>query len=260
MICAPGGIGPGRPLRVHVVGNSAAVMVEPEHGPRDGGVYAEQLPGLLAARGIPCVVTCSATWMGRIDEHLRRYERDVRNTFPDVLVVNVGVLEAQPAVLPASVVRHLQTWRRSSRRTALRYRRHVAPHLWRALRGYQRWAAAHAGDRTHRLGPQRFATDVRRLVDLVRKDCGSLVLLLDIDPPGARVEHWLPTVSARVAHYNDLLAGVAASYDEHVRLVRAGATVTDPASELPDGLHRSSAAHGTTARLLADEISAWLAS
>lgn len=260
MIAAPAGIGPDRPLRVHVVGNSAAVMVEPEHGPRDGGTFGEQLPGVLAARGVPCIVTNSGTWMSRINEHLPRYETDIRNHFPDVLVINFGMLEAQPAVLPLRLARHVLTWERSSRPLALRYREHVVPPLWRGLRRFQRWASAHDGGRTHRLGPQRFATDVRRLVDLVRKDCGALVLVLDIDPAGERVEHWLPTTGERVRSYNRILAEVTASYDEHVRLVRAGAAISDPATELPDGLHRSSAAHGVTARLLADEIRSWLAS
>lgn len=259
MISPPTALEAARPLRVHVVGNSAAVMVEPEHGPRDGGVYGEQLAGILADRGTSCVVTTSATWMSRIDEHLPSYERDVRNRFPDVLVINFGILEAQPAVLPLRLARHLMTWQRSSRPTALRYRARVVPPVWRTLRRYQRWASAHDGGRTHRLGPGRFATDLRRLIDMVRKDCGSLVLVLDIDPVGDRVEHWLPTTRARVAAYNEVLATVTASYDDAVRFVRAGATVTDPATELPDGLHRSAAAHAVTAGLLADEICRWLA-
>lgn len=259
MLAPPTDLGPHRPLRVHVVGNSAAVMVEPEHGPRDGGVYGEQLVGLLADRGTPCVVTWSGTWMSRINEHLPWYERDIRNRFPDVLVVNFGMLEAQPAVVPLALARHLLTWRRTSRPLAVRYRERVAPRLWRQLRRYQRWASTHDGGRTHRLGPHRFAADLRRLIDMVRKDCGSLVLVLDIDPPGDRIEYWLPTTAARVAHYNEVLGEVTASYDDHVRLVRAAATVTDPDAEIPDGLHRSVAAHGRTAALLADEICRWLA-
>ncbi|MGB8651108.1 MAG: hypothetical protein WCD35_10655 [Mycobacteriales bacterium] len=260
MIIRPTGIGPARPLRVHVLGNSTAAMVEPEHGPRDGGVYGEQLVRLLAERGTPCVVTSSSAWMSMVSEHLPRYEQDVRNRFPDVLVLNLGVIESQPGVLPLGVTRHLLTWNRSSRRPAELYRARVAPTLWRGLRGWQRWASSRDRGRTHRLGPRRFTTDLHRLIDLVRKDCGSLVLVLDIDPPGDRVEHWLPTARARAAHYDQLLEQVAYSYDEHVRFVRAGALLTDPAAQLPDGLHRTAEAHGTTAALLADEICRWLES
>ncbi|MCW2779401.1 MAG: hypothetical protein JWN17_3126 [Frankiales bacterium] len=258
MIAAPTRLGPDRPLRVHVVGSSAAVLVEPQHGPRDGGTYGEQLAGVLGGRGVPTTVSHAGRWFGRVCDLLPHYERDVRDRFPDVLVVNFGMAECQSNALPYSVVRHLTTWDRSSRPAALLYREKVAPRLWRPLRDYQRAAAAR-DTRTHRLSPARFVADTTRLVELVRKDCGSLVLLLDVDPPGDRVEHWLPGTRARAAAYTELLAGVADRYDDTVRLVRAGAALTDPAVELPDGLHRSPAGHARTAALLAEEVLSWLA-
>lgn len=258
MISPPTGLGPGRPLRVHVLGSSCAVLVEPEHGPRDCGTYGEQLVPLLAARGIPAVVSHAGTWFGRVCDALPHYERDVRDHFADVLVVNYGMAECQSDLLPTAVVRHLTTWHRTSRPGARAYRSKVVPVVWRQLRRYQQWAAAHDDGRTHRLNPRRFVTDMTRVIDLVRKDCGPLVLLLDIDPPGERLEHWLPGTAARVARYNALLADIAGRYDDAVRLVPASATLTDPATELPDGLHRSVAGHGLTAALLADEITAWL--
>lgn len=245
-------------LKVHVLGSSAAVLVEPQHGPRDGGTYGEQLARLLTERGTPTTTTHAGTWFGRVSDTLRSYERDVRDHFPDVLVVNFGVVECQSDVLPTWLVRHLTTWHRTSRPGAHLYREQVARRVWPVLRDYQRWASARDASRTHRLRPERFVADLRRTIDLVRKDCGSLVLLLDIDPPGDRVEHWLPGTQARAARYNALLADVAASYDDDVRLVRAGAALTDPATHLPDGLHRSVEGHRLTAKLLADEITSWL--
>lgn len=50
MIAPPMGLSLQRPLRVHVLGSSASVLVQPEHGPRDGGTYGEQLVPLLAQR------------------------------------------------------------------------------------------------------------------------------------------------------------------------------------------------------------------
>lgn len=258
MISPPTNLGPGRPLRVHVLGSSAAVLVEPDHGPRDGGTYGEQLRDLLAAQGIPTVVSHRGTWFGMVRQAIAGYERDVRDHFPDVLVVNYGMAECQSNALPYAVVRHATTWHRTSRRGAGWYRRAVVPRVWRVLRGYQRWANAHDADRTHRQSPRRFTEDLRRVVDMARKDCGCLVLLLDIDPPGSRVEHWLPGTTRRVERYNALLAEVADGYDDDVRLVRAGALLTDPATNLPDGLHRSPAGHAVTAGLLAEEVVRWL--
>lgn len=247
-----------RPLRVHVIGSSAAVLVEPQHGPRDGGTYGEQLGPMLADEGVPTVVTHAGRWFGQIHEYVSRYERDVRDPFPDVLVIHFGMAECQSDVLPSRIVRHFTTWERTSRRSAEVYRRRIAPRVWRVLRTYQRAVGARDHDRTHRLRPHRFVADYRRIIDLVRKDCGSLVLLIDIDPPGDRVEHWLPGTARRVAAYNRLLAEVADGYDDDVRLVPSSQHLTDVASELPDGLHRTPAGHRITARLVADEILAWL--
>ena len=256
-ITPPTRLGPERPLRVHVVGNSAAVMVEPAHGPRDEGTYGEQLVTMLADAGVPTTVTHAGRWFGLVDEFVSRYERDIRDPFPDVLVLHFGMAECQSNVLSRRIVRHVTTWERTSRRTALAYRNRVVPPVWRVLRRYQRWAAAH-DDRTHRLGPRRFRADYSRLIDLVRKDCAPLVLLVDIDPPGDRVEHWLPGTARRALAYNAILADIAASYDDGVRLIRASETLTDVKLELPDGLHRTPAGHRLTARLVTDEVLDWL--
>lgn len=259
MIAPPTQLSAVRPLRVHVLGSSASVLVEPQHGPRDGGTYGEQLAALLTARGTPTTTSHAGTWFGRICDTVPHYERDVRDHFPDVLVLNFGMVECQSDALPVWVVRHLTTWHRTSRAGTTLYREQLARRAWLVLRDYQRWASRYDAGWTHRLRPSRFVADLRRTIDLVRKDCGSLVLLLDIDPPGERVEHWLPGTAARAARYNDLLAQVADGYDDSVRLVRAGAQVTDRASQVPDGLHRSADGHAATAAVLADEITQWLA-
>jgi lysophospholipase L1-like esterase len=254
----PTALTPDRPLRVHVLGSSAAVLVEPHHGPRDGGTYGEQLRDLLVSQGIPTVVSHRGTWFGMVRQALAGYERDVRDHFPDVLVINYGMAECQSNALPYAVVRHATTWHRTSRWGAAWYRRHVVRRVWKVLRTYQRWACAHDNDRTHRQSPRRFVEDVRRIVDMTRKDCGSLVLLLDVDPPGPRVEHWLPGTTRRAERYSALLGEVADSYGDDVRLVPAGALLTDPEAHLPDGLHRTPSGHLVTARLLAEEITRWL--
>jgi hypothetical protein len=258
VIVPPTRLGPNRPLRVHVVGNSTAVLVEPTHGPRDLGTYGEQLPTILGEQGIPTVTTHTGRWFGMVHEVLPRWEVDIRDRFPDVLVVNYGIVECQSNVVPSWLARHTGTWDRTSRRGAAWYRRKVTPPVWLAARRLQRWASAHDHGRTHRLSPRRFETDVRRLIDLARKECGSLVLLLDIDPVGARLEHWLPGTTQRALRYNESLAKIAGSYDDGVRLVRAGLELEDPETLIPDGLHRTVEGHGMTAALLASEIREWL--
>jgi hypothetical protein len=259
LVTPPSRVDRDRPLRLHVIGSSVAVMVAPSHGPRDEGTYGEQLVAMLADAGVPTTVSHACRWFGRVNEFIPRYERDVRDPFPDVLVVNFGVIECQSDLLPTRLVRHFTTWERTSRFGAGFYRRRIAAPAWRVLRSYQRVVSRLDRGGTHRLRPGRFVADLRRIIDLVRKDCGPLVLLLDIDPPGGRVEHWLPGTADRVKRYNRLLAGIADSYDDGVRLVRSSESLSDLAAELPDGLHRTPAGHRLTARLVTDEVLAWLA-
>jgi hypothetical protein len=258
VISPPTRLGPHRPLRVHVVGNSASFLVEPTHGPRDLGTYGEQLEWLLGEQGVPTVTTHTGTWFGMVHNVLSRWETDIRDRFPDVLVLHYGMAECQSNAVPSWLIRHTGTWYRTSRRGAKAYRRWVAGPLWRSARRLQRWTSTVDRDLTHRLSPRRFETDMHRVIDLVRKECGSLVLLVDLDPVGPRVEHWLPGTTRRAAHYQAILAAIADSYDDAVRLVPAGAQLVDVDTYVPDGLHRTAAGHTLTARLLAEEITRWL--
>jgi lysophospholipase L1-like esterase len=249
-----------RPLKVHVLGSSAAVFVEPAHGNRDdGGTYGEQLAQHLTEAGVPTVTTHTGIWFGMVKLALPRYESEVRDRFPDVLVINFGMAELQSNALPYSVVRHVTTWHRTSRRGAGFYRHRLLPRAWKVLRAYQRWAGRLDKDVTFRQRPASFLADLRRIIDMARKECGCLVLLVDVDPAGPRVEHWLPGTTRRVALYNRLLQQLADEYDDDVRLVRASTTVDDVEGLVPDGLHRSPEGHRRTAAMLAEEVQKWLA-
>jgi hypothetical protein len=245
---------------VHVVGSSVSVFVEPAHGNRDdGGTYGEQLAHQLTAAGVPTVTTHASIWFGIVKMALPRYERDVRDRFPDVLVLNFGMGEAQSNMLPHWAVRHLTTWHRTSRRGAWTYRNRILPRVWKVLRAYQRAAGRLDKDFTFRQRPESFLADMRRIIDMARKECGCLVLLVDLDPVGPRIEHWLPGMTRRAARYQKLVEELAAGYDDDVRLVRASTTVDDVEALIPDGLHRSVEGHRRTATMLAEEVQKWLA-
>lgn len=259
VVTPPTDISTARPLRVHVVGHSAAFLVEPQHGPRTGGGnYGEQVAELLTAVGVPTQTTHAGRWFGLVSDFVGRYERDFRDTFCDVLVLHFGQAEAQTNVLPSTIFRHFGTWHRTSRPGAQLYRDKVAGRVWKRARAWQRWAGSHDDGRTHRLSPQRFTRDMTRLVELIRKDVAPLVLLVDLDPITGRVEYWLPGQNSRREHYQKLLFEIAGQFDDAVRVVEASKTITDVDTQVPDGLHRTAAAHRLTAELLRDEILAWL--
>jgi hypothetical protein len=251
---------PAAPLRITVVGSSAAMMVTPGPADRTEGTYGEVLGDVLTAAGVPTQVSFVTRWFGMIHELRHEHER-VRDLRPHVVVVNVGLVECQPHVLPTGVVRHFTTWDPASTALARWYRRAAAPPLWRCLRAWQRFASSVDRHTTYRLRPARFRWEVDHLTGLLRNETGALVLLVDIDPPGQRVVHWLPGLAARVDHYNAILAAAVTERDDPlVRLVPASRTVTGREAELiPDGIHRMAAGHRLTANLLAEQVIGWLA-
>ncbi|MHB8340123.1 MAG: SGNH/GDSL hydrolase family protein, partial [Mycobacteriales bacterium] len=185
----------------------------------------------------------------------------VRAISPDVVVLAYGVNESQPWLLPVGWVAHLRTDHLTTRRLGSQYRRRVAPRLWRVVRAYRRRAAGWVGTRTWQTRPARFGAAMRQLIRLARTDCASLVLVVDVLPPGGPLRHWLPGMPERHAVVSGVLRDVVASFaSPEVRLIDTANLVEelggDPA--VPDGLHLTAAGHERLGRRLAAEVLAWL--
>lgn len=248
-----------RKLRVVVTGGSVSLFVVPREGRADG-TYGELLPGLLAGDGLDVDVRHTGQWFDLVSDLRRRYESAVRNHFPDVLVLNYGMGEAQPNVVPTWAARHFQSWDQTSHPAGLGYRRHVSTRAWRGLRQVQRRTSHWP---SHRLAPTRYALELERVITMARAETGCLVLLLDLDPPGPRWEHWVPGMAARRDRFQQVQDDLVARLrDPDVRAVRVAQHVQEhgPDVLLPDAIHRSPLGHRLTADALAAEVRAWLAS
>jgi lysophospholipase L1-like esterase len=249
-------------IRVVVIGGSVSLFVTPARTTREDGNYGELLPALLAPSGVIADVRHQGKWFDMIHELRRRYEFSVRNHFPDVLILNYGMGECQPHLLPTWLSRHMSTWDVSSHPLARIYRRTLVRRIWRVLRTYQQVVSARIGLRTFRLSPRRFRFEMERVISMAREETGCLVLVLDCDPPGSVWTHWVPTIDRRWALYQQLLTDLVTEInDPEVRLVSASRTVLDGLGvdvALPDGVHRTAAAHRLTAELLTAEILQWL--
>jgi lysophospholipase L1-like esterase len=250
------------PIRVVITGGSVSLIVTPARTERSEGNYGELLPSLLAPSGVVVDVRHQGKWFDLINELRSRYEFSVRNHFPDVLVLNYGMGECQTNLVPTWLTRHISTWDVSSHPVARAYRRTLIRPLWRVLRRYQQLGSAHLGLHSFRLSPGRFRFEMERVITMAREETGCLVLVLDCDPPGSRFSHWMPTIGRRWELYQQVLADLVADInDPDVRLVPASRTILDDLGvevALPDGIHRTAAAHRKTAELLAAEILQWI--
>lgn len=250
------------PLHIVIAGNSTALFVIPPRTSRDQGSYPELLPRQLAEHGVTAAVTQTGKWFDMANNLRRRYEHAVRNHSPDVLVLNYGIIECQPNVVPTWLARHFSSWDLSSAPLPRAYRRWLAPTLWRFFRRLQQVVARRVTGVTWRLSPARFAIELRRVIQLAREQTGCLVLVLDIDPPGPRLEHWLPGMTQRRDRYQAVLHDLVTDLgDDQVRLVPASRTITEQIgfdAGLPDGIHRTALGHVQTANLLTAQILDWL--
>ena len=251
------------PLRLVVAGGSVSLLVTPPRKRRDEGNYGEVLPRLLAGKGIAASTTHQGQWFDLINDYRRRYERGLRNHFPDVLVLNYGMGECQPNFLPTWAARHFASWDVTSNPVGVFYRNQIATRLWKLARSWQRFAAGRTNRHSWRLSPRRFRLEMQRVIELAREETGCLVLILDCDPPGDRFCHWVPGMWERWERYQDELRKLVDDLaDPEVVLVANSRTILDEIGfddGLPDGIHRTARAHVRTAELLTDEILAWLA-
>lgn len=250
-----------RPLSVVVFGNSIPALQMPARPDRSSGVYAEVLTDELAAAGIPVTTHLEARWFDFLVRGIRDYQSRVRSHLPDVLIVHYGLNEYQPWLAPVWLIRHLLR-EDAATRSARAYRTHVAPKVWRKVRGFRRWAAPKVGTRTWQTTPDRFAGHLGHLIKRARWELAPLILVLDIDEPGDRLEHFMPGMKARHRIYQQTLERVVAEADHpDVRLVRVSEiTRALGPTALPDGMHYTASTHRRIGEALAAEILQWVGS
>ena len=103
------------------------------------------------------------------------------------------------------------------------------------------------------------------MIFLARYD-HRLVLVLDINPPGERIEYSLPGATPRHDKYQELTLKVVADArvndPDGVKLIESSRLADELGIDaaLPDGYHFSAKAHRRMAEMLAGEIEPWIAS
>lgn len=249
-----------RPLSVVAFGNSVGSLMLPPREDRAEGTYVEVLADLLNGAGVPAVAHQECRWFDFLHRAMRQYVERVRRHSPDVVLVQFGLNEYQPWLLPVWVVRHLLVRNEAVSRTGRRYRRHVGEPLWRLVRGYRRRAARVVGMRTWQTTPLRFAGQLHRLLRKLRVEGRPLVLVFDVDRPGELLRHFLPGVDARHAVYQGVVADVVReTADPDVRLFRVSElTAALGPDAMADGQHYTAATHRAVGEALFAEVTGWL--
>ena len=138
----------GRPLEVVVLGNSLGHLVIGTGEQRSGRSYGAVMRDELTDAGLPARVHLESRWFDFAVDALDRYEECVRTHLPDVVILNYGLNESQPWLVPVPLLRHILTNHTITSAAQQRYRERVVEPAWRRIRAYRRWASARVGTRT----------------------------------------------------------------------------------------------------------------
>jgi lysophospholipase L1-like esterase len=244
----------GERCQIVITGSSVGTFIRPLRTSVEERTYGEVLEIELAAAGVRAQVTNSSRWSMLLPEALARLEDLVLCHQPDVVVVNFGLVDAQPRTVP------LRWFRWMFARSSVQSRSRRA-----GRRAFGPWAARwyrHAGPRLARIGwfpprvaAEQFRRDLAMLVDLVRHERSALVVLLGITPASPRVEAVLPGTTARAERYDDVLRAAADGID--VRFLAVDDLGLPLERLAPDGIHFSPAGHRAVGLALAEVVAGW---
>ena len=236
-----------RPLSVAVFGASVTLLVT---GPRpDAGPYLTY-PAVLARQDVDGQrfdVTNDSRIYGMVKDYVAIGLAAVARQRPDVVVLQFGLGETFPRIVPRRLVMHLLGVRRHSSRVRDMYWRRTRSMLL-ALHALERRIDAHMPVGWSRMPVRRFESELDLLCQRIREQSGSRIVLMTAYPPTQPTPFLTPKLLARVDAVNAAILRVAATNDATV--FPLDDIVAARGAELPDGLHMSVDTH----RVVGEEL------
>jgi lysophospholipase L1-like esterase len=198
------------------------------------------------------VRNCSR-WMGTVHSGVEDWEPQVLTHWPHLVVIQFGIVDANPILIPRVV--HRQAW--GMQRTDGLVDRAVTsvlrtnwPLVHKASQRLDRpWIRGHVSG-------ARFGRQFRRLVDQTLDLTAADVVVIGMHPPNFRLMKLGTAYPARRARMQRIITEAVADrprcgYVDFQRVLDA--VHPDFEKSLPDGIHLVAEAHRVLARLIADE-------
>jgi lysophospholipase L1-like esterase len=231
-------------------------------GPRTDLAYPRATEAELLAAGRVAEVRDTSLASERVKTALKRWQREVFNFSPDVVVLNYGHFESIHLFLPQPLERHANSLQSRPGPVRDAYRRILLRPLWMSLARLQQRLDRALPSTIFSHRPRRVANDLERLVQRTQMIQSPLVLILELTPPGERFLKWFPGIGERMEVMNQTLAEVVRRIDKpNVRFFSTSAALAELSAAghdlVPDGGHYTPVAHRAIATALAREILAW---
>ncbi len=242
----------GRPLSVAVFGASVTLLVT---GPRPEGQPYPTYPAVLARQNVDGQrfdVTNDSRIYGMVKDYVGIGLTAVAQQRPDVVVLQFGLGETFPRIVPRRLVMHLLGTRRHSSRMRDKYWRRTR-RLLMTLHAIERRIDARLPVGWSRMPVRRFESELDLLCQRIREQSGSRIVLMTAYPPAPPTPFLNPKLLRRIDAVNAAILRVAATNGATV--FPLDDIVAAHGAPLPDGLHMSVDLH----RVVGEELAGCLA-
>lgn len=239
----------GRAVSVAVFGASVTALV---CGPRPEGATYLNYPAVLARQeldGVRFDVHCRSRIYGLISDCSRIWIDPLAQTRPDVVVLQFGLGETFPRVVPKPLVLHLLGIDRHSSPLRDQYWKRTRKALL-SIHAVERRLDAHLPVSWSRMSPRRFRHELDMVCTKVRDQIGSRLVLMTGYPPVPPTPFLNPKMTQRMERINAAIVQVAATHGATVFPLDDVVADLGPGA-LPDGLHMSIEAHQAVGEQLA---------
>jgi hypothetical protein len=244
-----------RPIRILVKGASSTVWVAPPGGSRRRQTFPWWLQAILDTAGMPAEVRNAGGEAQMITMALCNWDQEVQKWSPDVVILNYGMYECMPGILPRWTERLATGWHTHPGPVRRRVRRRIIPPVWKLLAEFQRRLDKALNPGPYRVKPKRILAELTRYVDQIKIVGSPLVLVMDPWTTSSRWSEWFPGMDLRAARLRALVHDWLNNRgDPDVRLFPLADLIfaRDVDAALPDGVHYSATLH----RDIADELAA----
>lgn len=239
-------------MKICVIGNSVGFKIRPPRAAPDERTYSE----ILEAAG-HCVKNVSKAGV-LLQEAYGLLEDEVITFFPDVVVINHGVVEvcyrtsvrvannaAIPNVYLNSVFGREYQFVNSRGFSIVNLGR-------RAMNWAIRIGAGALGLKWQWMRSEDFVEVVGATCALIQKETNARIFVMGITPSSSRVERMLKGTGERITHTNRLLRDYCAAAGPRMHFVDVEQCIpeSDLPAMVPDGIHFSAAGHRVIAERL----------
>jgi lysophospholipase L1-like esterase len=241
-------------MSVAVFGSSVTALVT---GPRNPDSLHLTWPAALARTeraGVSFQVTNRSRIYGLVTDFAGIWADPLAQLRPDVVVLQFGLGETFPRVVPRALVLHL-----------LGIDRHTGPlrdRYWRKahealldIHALERRLDPHLPGAWSRVTPTRFERELKQLCNKIHDQIGSRIVVMTAYPGTSVAPFVTPSMVARLHTYNEAIVRVAGQTGSDVFPLHDIIERLGPATTLTDGLHMTVEAHRAVADRMAQTLS-----